>query len=116
MNWETSTNRPCNTIKKEGKKKSFVSQVVRLTMPVWPPEALTGGQAPIPRTVSVFVIRGEWHAEWLIQFLVIQQRLKGVQAVADDDEGPDAAETMDFVMTPENFPQPKKDNGHIIIL
>jgi hypothetical protein len=47
---------------------------------------------------------------------VIQQRLKGVQAVADDDEGPDAAETMDFVMTPENFPQPKKDNGHIIIL
>ena len=97
-------------------KKTFVSQVVRLTMPVWPPEALTGGQAPIPRTVSVFVIRGEWHAEWLIQFLVIQQRLKGVQAVADDDEGPDAAETMDFVMTPENFPQPKNDNGHIIIL
>ena len=47
---------------------------------------------------------------------MIQQRLKGVQAVADDDEGPDAAETMDFVMTPENFPQPKKDNGHIIIL
>ena len=54
--------------------------------------------------------------EWLIRFLVIQQQLKGVPVVAEDDEGPDAAETMDFVMTPENFPQPKKDNGHIIIL
>ena len=44
---------------------------------------------------------------------MIQQRLKGLQAVADDDEGPDAAERMDFEMTPEKCPQPKKDNGHI---
>ena len=91
-------------------------------MPDWPPEAVTGGDAPNQRKVSVFVEGNGmlWlHSddlEWLIQFLVIQQRLKGVPAVAEDDEGPDAAETMDFVMTPENFPQPKKDNGHIIIL
>ena len=91
-------------------------------MPVWPPEALTGGVAPNPRTVSVFVDGSGtlWlhkdDLEWLIRFLVIQQQLKGVPAVAEDDEGPDAAETMDFVMTPEKCPQPKKDNGHIIIL
>ena len=51
-----------NNKKGKGNKYSFVSQVVRLTMPVWPPEALTGGQAPIPRTVSVIIRRGEWHA------------------------------------------------------
>ncbi len=88
-------------------------------MPEWPPEALTGGEAPTSRTVCLFVEgRGMlWlHSddlEWLIQFLVIQQQLKGVPAVAEDDEGPDAAERMDFEMTPEKCPQPKKDNGHI---
>ena len=51
--------------------------------------------------------------EWLIQFLVIQQRLKGVPAVAEDDEGPDAAERMDFEMTPEKCPEPLQDKGHI---
>ena len=51
--------------------------------------------------------------EWLIQFLVIQQQLKGVPAVAEDDEGPDAAERMDFEMTPEKCPEPKQDKGHI---
>ena len=52
-------NEPALQINKKRKgKKSFVSQVVRLTMPVWRPEALTGGLGPSPRTVSVFVIRG----------------------------------------------------------
>ena len=88
-------------------------------MPEWPPEALTGSEVRVPRAVNVFVEGSGmlWlHSddlEWLIRFLVIQQQLKGVPVVAEDDEGPDAAETMDFVMTPENFPQPKKDNGHL---
>ena len=88
-------------------------------MPDWPPEALTGGEAPNSRAVSVFVEGSGmlWlhkdDLEWLIRFLVIQQPLKGVPVVAEDDEGPDAAERMDFEMTPEKCPQPKKDNGHI---
>ena len=45
--------------------------------------------------------------------MMIQQQLKGVPAVAEDDEGPDAAETMDFELTPEKCQQPKKDNGHL---
>ena len=88
-------------------------------MPDWPPEALTGGEVPNPRAVSVF-IEGSgmlWlHSddlEWLIRFLVIQQQLKGVPVVADDDEGPDAAERMDFEVTPEKCPQPEKDYGHM---
>ena len=120
MNWETSTNRPCKTIKKGRENKySFVSQVVRLTMPEWPPEALTGSEVQVPRAVSVFVEGSGtlWlHSddlEWLIRFLVIQQQLKGVPVVAEDDEGPDAAESMDFVMTPEKCSQPKNNNGHI---
>ncbi len=51
--------------------------------------------------------------EWLIRFLVIQQQLKGVPVVAEDDEGPDAAEAMEYVMTPEKCQQPKKYNGHL---
>ena len=114
---------PQNNTKKGGKKRnSFVSQVVRITMPDWPPEALTGGEVNNPRAVHVWVEGNgtlwlHWQdLEWMIRFLVIQQQLKGVPVVAEDDEGPDAAETMDFVMTPEKCPQPKKDNGHIIIL
>ena len=120
MNWETSTNRPCKTIKKGRENKySFVSQVVRITMPEWPPEALTGSEVPETRAVSVFVegtgvlwIHSD-DLEWLIRFMMIQQQLKGVPAVAEDDEGPDAAERMDFEMTPEKCPEPKKDKGHI---
>ena len=88
-------------------------------MPEWPPEALTGGEAPTSRPVRLFVEGSGmlWiHSddlEWLIRFLVIQQQLKGVPAVAEDDEGPDAAETMDFELTPEKCQQPKKDNGHL---
>ena len=111
---------PQNNTKKGGKKRnSFVSQVVRITMPDWPPEALTGGEAPNPRAVSVFVegtgvlwIHSD-DLEWLIRFLVIQQQLKGVPVVAEDDEGPDAAERMDFEMTPEKCPEPQQDNGHL---
>ena len=108
-----------NNKKGKGKKYSFVSQVVRTTMPVWPPEALTGGQAPTPRTVSVFVEGSGmlWlHSddlEWLIRSLVIQHQLKGVPVVAEDDEGPDAAESMDFEMTPEKCPEPKQVEGHL---
>ena len=88
-------------------------------MPEWPPEALTGSEVQVPRAVSVFAEGSGtlWlHSddlEWMIRFLVIQQQLKGVPAVAEEDEGPDAAERMDFEMTPEKCPQPKKDNGHI---
>ena len=88
-------------------------------MPEWPPEALTEGEAPTPRPVLLLVEgRGQlWiHSddlEWLIRFLMIQQQLKGVPAVAEDDEGPDAAEAMDFEMAPEKCPQPKTDNGHL---
>ena len=88
-------------------------------MPEWPPEALTGGEVHNPRAVHVWVEGSGtlWlHSndlEWMIRFLVIQQQLKGVPAVAEDDEGPDAAERMDFEMTPEKCPQPKKDNGHL---
>ena len=88
-------------------------------MPEWPPEALTGGEAPNPRAVSVFVEGSGtlWlHSddlEWLIRFLVIQQQLKGVPVVAEDDEGPDAAEAMEYEMTPEKCQQPKNYNGHL---
>ena len=88
-------------------------------MPEWPPEALTGSEVQVPRAVSVFVegtgvlwIHSD-DLEWLIRFMMIQQQLKGVPAVAEDDEGPDAAETMDFELTPEKCQQPKKDNGHL---
>ena len=111
---------PQNNTKKGGKKRnSFVSQVVRVIMPEWPPEALTGGEAVIPRTVHIFVEGSGtlWlHSddlEWFIRFLMIQQQLKGVPVVAEDDEGPDAAERMDFEMTPEKCPEPKQDKGHL---
>ena len=88
-------------------------------MPDWPPEAITGGDAPNQRKVSVFVEGNGmlWlnsdDLEWMIRFLCIQQQLKGVPVVAPDDPGPDAAERMDFEMTPEKCPRPKQDNGHI---
>ena len=88
-------------------------------MPEWPPEALTGSEVHVPRAVRVCVEGSGtlWlHSndlEWMIRFLVRQQQLKGVPVVAEDDEGPDAAESMDFEMTPEKCPQPKKDNGHL---
>ena len=88
-------------------------------MPEWPPEALTGGEAPNPRAVSVFVDGSctLWlnkdDLEWSIRFLVIQQQLKGVPVVAPDDAGPDAAERMDFEMTPEKCPELKQVEGHL---
>ena len=73
-------------------------------MPEWPPEALTGSEVQVPRAVSVFVegtgvlwIHSD-DLEWLIRFIMIQQQLKGVPVVEEDDEGPDAAESMDFVI------------------
>ncbi len=109
-----------NNKKKERKKgHAFMPQVVRVTMPEWPPEALTGGEAVIPRTVHVWVegtgtLWLHWQdLEWMIRFLVIQQQLKGVPVVAEDDEGPDAAASTDFVMTPEKCSQPKNNNGHL---
>jgi hypothetical protein len=101
------------------RKYSFVSQVVRITMPELPPEAPTGGEVPNTRAVSVFVegtgvlwIHSD-DLEWLIRFMMIQHQLKGVPAVPEDDQGPDAAETMEFELTPEKCQQPKKDNGHL---
>ena len=106
--------------KKEGNRKhAFVSQVVRLTMPEWPPEALTGSEVHVPRAVRVCVEGSGtlWlHSddlEWMIRFLCIQQQLKGVPVVAPDDAGPDAAERMDFEMTPEKCPEPKQVEGHL---
>ena len=121
MNWETSTNRQGKTTKKRkgNKKHAFVSQVVRITMPDWPPEAVTGGDAPNKRKVSVFVEGNGmlWlnsnDLECFIRFLRIQQQLKGVPVVAPDDAGPDAAERMDFEMTPEKCPEPKQVEGHL---
>ena len=91
-------------------------------MPDWPPEAVTGGDAPNKRKVSVF-LEGSgmlWlHSddlEWLIRFLLIQQQLKGVPVVAPEDEGPDAHERMDLGMTPEKCPEPQQDKGHIYMI
>ena len=94
---------PQDNKKKLGNRRiPFVSQVVRIAMPDWPPEAVTGGDAPNKRKVSVFVEGSGmlWlHSddlEWLIRFMMIQQQLNGVPAVAEDDEGPDAAASMDL--------------------
>ena len=86
-----------------------MSQVVRITMPDLPPEALKGGEVPKQRAVSVFIdgTRTLWlHSddlEWMIRFLMLQHQLQ------KDDESSDAAEMMDFDVTPEKCPQPKKE-------
>ena len=107
-----------NQPKRKNKRMPFESQVCRIAMPDWPEEAMTGG-APKKRQVCVY-LEGNgklWihtdDLEWLIRYLWIQQQLKGVSAVSSDDEGPDAPKRMDLAMTPEKFPEPQQDKGHL---
>ena len=78
----------------------------------WPPEACNTGNRQ--RSVDVF-LEGNgklWlykeHLEWLIKSLWVQQQVKGVAAVASDDEGPDAHVGIGCDVTPEKRPNPCK--------
>ena len=51
--------------------------------------------------------------EWLVRSLWIQQQVKGVAAVASDDEGPDAHDNKEAVMTPEKRPQRQQCDGYL---
>ena len=109
-----------NEQKKKKNKKgiAFDSQICRFEMSEWPREASTGG-VQIVRRVAVYVEgTGKlWidknDLEWLPRTLFIQQQIKGVSAVASDDEGPDAHVNMEAVMTPEKRPQRQQCDGYL---
>ena len=68
-------------------------------MPDWPPESVTG---PVhSKCVRIFVeaYNTLWlhqgDVEWMLRYMYIAQQLKGVGAVASDDEGPGAELGMD---------------------
>ena len=95
-----------------------MSQVCRFVMKEWPPEATTGS-VRIERRVAVY-LEGNgklWihkdDLEWLIRSLCIQQQVKGVSVVASDDEGPDAHDNMEAVMTPEKRPPRQQCDGYL---
>ena len=103
--------------KKQSKKNTFVNQVCRIRMSEWPEEAMKG-KSKIVRDVSLY-LEGNgklWiHTnalEWLVKSLFIQQQLKGVADVGSDDEGPDAAESMEPDQTPEKCPRPQEAAGN----
>ena len=87
-------------------------------MSEWPPEASTGG-VQIVRRVAVYVegTGNLWidkdDLEWLLRCLFIQQQVKGVSVVASDDEGADAHDNMEAVMTPEKRPQRQQCDGYL---
>ena len=87
-------------------------------MSEWPREASTD-RVQAMRHVAVYIegTNKLWidkkDLEWLLRCLFIQQQVKGVSAVASDDEGPDAHDTMEAVMTPEKRPQRQQCDGYL---
>ena len=88
-------------------------------MSEWPREASTD-RVQAMRHVAVYVegTNKLWidknDLEWLLRCLFIQQQVKGVSAVASDDEGPDARDNMEAVMTPEKRPQRQQCDVYLI--
>jgi len=87
-------------------------------MSEWPRDASTDRVQAV-RCVAVY-IEGTgklWidknDLEWLLRCLFIQQQVKGVSVVASDDEGPDAHDNMEAVMTPEKRPQRQQCDGYL---
>ena len=87
-------------------------------MSEWPREASTD-RVQAMRHVAVYIegTNKLWidknDLEWLLRCLFIQQQVKGVSAVASDDEGPDAHVNMEAVMTPEKRPQRQQCDGYL---
>ena len=96
---------------KQKKKKNktciaFDSQICRFAMSEWPRDASTDRVQAVRRVAVYIEGTGKlWidknDLEWLLRCLFIQQQVKGVSVVASDDEGPDAHDNMEAVMTPE---------------
>ena len=97
---------------------SFPGQVCHIKMDEYPEEARTGG-ARKKREISVYIegTKKLWldknDLQWLLQYLWIQQQLKGVAAVASDDEGPDGPKRSEIDMTPEKLPAPQQVEGNL---
>ena len=84
----------------------------------WPKETMPGS-AGIMRDVVLY-LEGNgklWihkdDVEWLVRSLWTHQQLKGVAAVASDDEGPDAPKSMEPDLTPEKCPQSQEAAGNL---
>ena len=89
-------------------------------MPEWPKEAQAGKTRTMhERHVSLYsegngkLWTNKEDSEWLVRSFYIQQQVKGVAAIASDDEGPDAHEIIEADMTPEKLPQPQQGEGHV---
>ena len=87
-------------------------------MSEWPREASTDrvqamrhGAIYIEGTNKLWIDKND--LEWLLRCLFIQQQVKGVSAVASDDEGPGADDNMEAGMTPEKHPQPQQCRGYL---
>ena len=107
------------SVKKEKRKKEFQFEprVHTLTMPDWPPEAVTGHVTT--RNIRIFIeaYNQLWlhqdDIDWMLRYIYIQQQLKGVDVVASDDEGPDAGLGTDAAgeTTPHRrIPSPQDEN------
>ena len=95
--------------KRNSKKElQFEPHVHILTMPDWPPEAVAGPVTTKKVRIFVEAFNMLWvhqdDIDWMLRYIYIQQQLKGVDAVASEDEGPDAACAILEAHTPERKP------------
>ena len=87
-------------------------------MKEWPPE-MTPDSTNTDRIVTVYLDgKGKlWlHLDelpWLIQYLCIQQQIKGGAVAPSGDEGPDAHDSMEGPVTPEKCRRPPKCEGNL---
>ena len=120
MEVETAESLRINQQRRRGNKKGlpFIKQVCRIAMTQWPPE-MTLGSRNFERMVTVYLEGNSkiWlyqdDLDWLVQSLYIQQQVKGVAAVPDDDQGPDAHDSMEDPVTPVKCRQPPKCEGNL---
>ena len=121
MQVETAESLTINQQRRRGSHKkgaAFTKQVCRIAMAQWPPE-MTLCSRNYEKMVTVY-LEGTgkiWlhqdDLDWLIQSLFIQQQIKGVAVVPDDDEGPDAPGSMEDPVTPVKCRQPPKCEGNL---
>ena len=88
-------------------------------MPDWPPESVTGPVTTKQIRIFIEAYNQLWlhqdDIDWMLRYIYIQQQLKGVDAVASDDEGPDAGlgqDAAEAILEDEAYTPARKTPGH----